>query len=180
MDWLNHVTDLIDKYGAGATNTAHESVDADFDKLSRHAPASNLSEGLAEAFRSPRTPPFAAMLSRLFGGSPTSQKSSVLNSLISALGPAIAAQLFASHGASRAAQELQQGKTVLPPEVAEQVPADSIEAAAREAEKKDPSIVDRISAIYAQQPALVKTLGGLALTVAMAKIAQRQRRPATP
>jgi hypothetical protein len=119
------------------------------------------------------------MLSRLFGGSPASQKSTVLNSLISALGPAVASQLFASHGASGAAQELQQGKTVLPPEVAEQVPAHSIEAAAREAEKKDPSIVDRISAIYAQQPALVKTLGGLALTVAMAKIAQRQRRPAT-
>ena len=57
------------------------------------------------------------------------------------------------------------------------MPAGSIEAVAHEAEKKDPSIVDRISALYAQQPALVKTLGGLALTVAMAKIAQRQSRP---
>jgi len=177
MEWLNQVTDLIDKYGAGAANTAHESADADFEKFSRHAPPQALSEGLADAFRSSQTPPFAAMLSRLFGGSPASQKSSVLNSLISALGPAIAAQLFASHGAPRAAQELQQGQTVLSPEVAEQVPAGSIEAVAHEAEKKDPSIVDRISALYAQQPALVKTLGGLALTVAMAKIAQRQSRP---
>jgi len=179
MEWLNHVTDLIDKYNAGTAGTAHESVDADFEKLSRHAPTPTLSEGLAEAFRSPQTPPFASMLSKLFGGSPALQKSSVLNSLITALGPAIAAQLFASHGATRAAQELQQGKTALSPEVAEQVPTGSIEAVAHEAEKKDPSIVDRISAMYAQQPALVKTLGGLALTVAMAKIAQRQRRPAT-
>jgi hypothetical protein len=45
---------------------------------------------------------------------------------------------------------------------------------AAEAEAKDPSIVDRISKFYAEQPALIKTLGGLALTIAMAKIAQRQ------
>jgi hypothetical protein len=46
-----------------------------------------------------------------------------------------------------------------------------------EAEKKDPSVVDRISKFYAEQPALLKTLGGLALTIAMAKVAQRQTRP---
>lgn len=50
----------------------------------------------------------------------------------------------------------------------------SIEAMAAEAEKKDPSVVDRISKFYADQPALIKTLGGLALTVAMARVAQRQ------
>lgn len=179
MDWLNQVTDLVDKYRGGSAGPTHESVDADFDRFSRHAPEDTLSEGLAHAFRSPQTPPFASMLSRLFGSSPASQKSNVLNSLIATLGPAIAAQLFASHGANRAAQELQQGNTVLSPEAAEAVPASSLEAAAAEAEKKDPSIVDRISAMYAQQPALVKTLGKVALMVAMAKLAQRQSRPAT-
>ena len=34
----------------------------------------------------------------------------------------------------------------------------------------------RVSQFYADQPALIKTLGGLALTVAMAKVAQRQSR----
>jgi hypothetical protein len=60
--------------------------------------------------------------------------------------------------------------------VAEQIPAKSIEAVAAEAERKDPSIVDRISQFYADQPAVVKTLGGLAPAVAMAKVAQRQAR----
>jgi hypothetical protein len=66
------------------------------------------------------------------------------------------------------------GAASVSPEVAEQVPEQSIQAVAAEAEKKDPSIVDRISKFYADQPALIKTLGGLALTVAMAKVAQRQ------
>ena len=46
---------------------------------------------------------------------------------------------------------------------------------AAEAEKKDPSIVDRISQLYAQQPQLVKTLGAAALSVVLAQVLQRQR-----
>ncbi len=114
------------------------------------------------------------MLGQLFGRSPAAQKSNVLNTLIATLGPMLASQLLAKHGANRAAQELQTGKTTVSPEVAEQIPTTSIEAVAAEAEKKDPSIIDRISKYYADQPALIKTLGGLALAVAMARIAQRQ------
>jgi hypothetical protein len=98
----------------------------------------------------------------------------VLNTLAATLGPALVSQLLAKHGANRAVKELQGGHTSISPDVAEQIPSNSIEALAAEAEKKDPSIVDRISKFYAEQPALVKTLGGLALTVAMAKIAQSQ------
>jgi len=49
-----------------------------------------------------------------------------------------------------------------------------VEELAAEAEKKDPSILDRVGDFYADQPGLVKTLGGLALAVAMAKVAQGQ------
>jgi hypothetical protein len=42
------------------------------------------------------------------------------------------------------------------------------------AEKSNPSIVDQISGFYAEHPTLIKTLGGAALTVALAKIAERQ------
>jgi hypothetical protein len=177
MDWLNQVTDILDKYGTARASEVPSSVEADFDRLSRHAPSATVSEGLAEAFRSNQTPPFANMLSQLFGRSPSTQKSDVLNTLVATLGPALVAQLLARHGASRAAKELETGKAKVSPEVAEQVPEQSIAAVAAEAEKKDPSIVDRISKFYAEQPALVKTLGGLALTVAMAKVAQRQTQP---
>jgi hypothetical protein len=88
------------------------------------------------------------MLSQLFERSPSSQKSNVLNTLIATLGPALVSQLLAKHGAGRAATELQAGGAQVSPEVAEQIPSTSIEAVAAEAEKQDPSIVDRISKFY--------------------------------
>jgi len=177
MDWLNQITDLMDKYGATQSGSVPDSVDADFDRLSQLAPSEHVSEGLAEAFRSNQTPPFASMLSQLFGRSPANQKTNVLSTLIATLGPSVASQLLAKHGATQAAAELQNGNPKISLDVAEQIPSQSIEAVAAEAEKKDPSVVDRISKFYAEQPALIKTLGGLALTVAMAKVAQRQTQP---
>jgi hypothetical protein len=173
MEWLKQVTDILDKYGSGNASNVPASVETDFDRLSRHAPASTVSEGLADAFRSDATPPFATMLSQLFGRSPSSQKSNVLNTLVATLGPTLVSQFLSRHGADRAAKEIQHGAPVSP-DVAEQVPTASIEAMAKEAEQKDPSIIDRISKFYAEQPAILKTLGGVALTVAMAKVAQRQ------
>ena len=174
MDWLNQVTDIMQKYRSGDSTSIPSSVDADFDRFSGQAPSSTVSEGLAEAFRSKQTPPFANMLSQLFERSPSSQKTNVLNTLIASLGPALVSQILSRNGADRAAKELESGNSRISPEVAEQIPSNSIEAVAAEAEKKDPSIVDRVSQFYADQPALIKTLGGLALTVAMAKVAQRQ------
>jgi hypothetical protein len=174
MDWLNQISDIVDKYGTANSGQVPGSVDADFDRFSRMAPAEKVSEGVAEAFRSRQTPPFATMLSQLFDRSPLNQKTNVLNTLAATLGPALVSQLLAKHGAKLGVNELQGGRTSISPEIAEQIPSTSIEALAAEAEKKDPSIVDRISKFYAEQPALVKTLGGLALTVAMAKVAQSQ------
>lgn len=176
MDWLNQLTGMLDKYAAGNSRNVPDSVDADFDQFTRHAPRETISEGLAEAFRSQQTPPFANMLGQLFGRSPATQKTGLLNTLLATLGPTLVSQLLAKHGATRAASELQAGRTTVSPEAVDQIPPTSVEAVAAEAEKKDPSIVDRVSEFYAEQPALVKTLGGLALTVAMAKIAQRQTR----
>jgi hypothetical protein len=58
---------------------------------------------------------------------------------------------------------------------AARVPPAAVGEIAAAAEKKDPSIIDRISQAYARQPQLVKTLGKVALTVALAQIASRQR-----
>jgi hypothetical protein len=84
MSWLNQVTDIMQKYAS--TDPAHipASVNDDFDRFSRSAPPSSVSQGLAEAFRSTQTPPFASMLGRLFERSPAIQKTSVLNTLIAA------------------------------------------------------------------------------------------------
>jgi hypothetical protein len=46
-----------------------------------------------------------------------------------------------------------------------------VEALTSHAQTQDPSIIDRVSAIYAQHPVLIKSLGAAALTIAMKKIA---------
>jgi hypothetical protein len=50
-----------------------------------------------------------------------------------------------------------------------------VQQLAAHAEKANPSIVDSLSSFYAQHGTLMKTLGGAALTVALAKVAERQR-----
>ena len=60
------------------------------------------------------------------------------------------------------------------PEQAQAVSPDLVEQLATHAEKSDPSIVDKANAFYAQHPALVKTLGGAALSIMLAHMAQRK------
>jgi hypothetical protein len=50
-----------------------------------------------------------------------------------------------------------------------------VQQLAEHAESQDPSIVDKMSGFYAQHPDLVKTIGGAALTIALAKIANHMR-----
>ncbi|MEJ7711338.1 MAG: hypothetical protein WKF84_16115 [Pyrinomonadaceae bacterium] len=46
------------------------------------------------------------------------------------------------------------------PEQAEQISPEEVQEIAAEAEQRDPSIVDRVSEVYAEHPTLIKTLGG--------------------
>lgn len=47
---------------------------------------------------------------------------------------------------------------------------------AEKAEQQNPSIVDRMGDFYAQNPTLVKAIGGAALAVALGHMAQSMRR----
>jgi hypothetical protein len=80
-------------------------------------------------------------------------------------------QLLAGTGL---ASVLQGGATQLTPEQAQQVTPEMVQQMAAHAEKANPSIIESCSAFYAQHATLVKTLGGAALTIAMAKVAERQ------
>ena len=92
-----------------------------------------------------------------------------LNTLLSALGPS----MLASGGLSSLAGLLRGGNNVTP-EQAEQVPPETIQQLAEHAEKKDPSIVDRASAFYAQHPTLVKALGAGSLALIMSHLSGKQ------
>ena len=119
------------------------------------------------------------MLSSLFNQSSGEQKAGIVNQLLASAGPGVLSQLTAGGGGAALASLLGVAKpigylkTQVTPEQAQQISSEALQQLATHAEKADPSIVDKASSFYAQHPTLVKTLGGAALTIALAKLAER-------
>jgi len=108
----------------------------------------------------------------LFSQSTGDQKAGMLNHLLASVGPGILTQL----GGGAALSGLLGGMgNEVTPEQAQKISPDLVQQLAAHAEKTDPSIVDKASAFYAQHATLVKTLGGAALSIALAKVAERQK-----
>jgi hypothetical protein len=170
MSWFNQVSDILKRYTGGSTPTASTSTQADlFAKVAEQAPPSVLSGALTEAFHSSSTPPFAEMVSQLFGNSDPGQRAGILNHLIAAAGPAalsggVLANLKGALGGSQPAVTPEQARQILPNEVRQ---------LAEHAQKNDPTIVERASAFYAQHPTLVQGLG----TAAVALIIRHMSKP---
>jgi hypothetical protein len=182
MDWMNQLSGVLQQYSGTAAAPAAITVHDDFDQIAQSAPPSALAGGLAAAFRSEQTPEFGQMAAQLFSNSNGQQRAGILNTLISAVGPMVLSQVLSRQtqtnggGLSSLIGLLSGGQqTEVTPEQAEQIPADAVEEMAAQAEKKDPSVIDQVSNFYAQHPTLVKTLGAAVLSIAMAKIAQRQQ-----
>jgi hypothetical protein len=171
MDWMQQVGDVLGRYANGTSD--HSAAERDFEQVTQAAPRPAVAAGIADAFRSGQTPPFPKMLSQLFGESGGGQRATLLNTLASTLGPGVVSQILARRGVQAAPQADSRG---IDPALAQQIPNEAVEDLAAEAERKDPSIIDRVSHFYADQPALVKKLGGAALVIAMAKLAQMQTR----
>ena len=177
MDWMKELGGVMSRYGGG--HAVPDTVHDDYDRVAQAAPRDALSDGLAAAFRSDRTPPFAQMASQMFGRAGGTQRATILNALIATVGPMVVQQILARRraagaGAGPLSQLPQSGQPQVTPQVAEQVNPEDVEVIAAEAEKKDPSIVDRISKGFADQPQLLKVLGGAALAIALGRMAQRK------
>ena len=176
MDWMQQIGDLLQQYRSGSAGEAPQQVTQDFDQVAQTAPTSTIADGLAAAFRSDQTPAFGEMVGNLFSRSGGQQQAGLLNTLIQVAGPALVSQVLSRSGGggSVLSHLLNQGETRVEPEQAERIPPQAVAEIAAHAEKQDPSIIDHISNFYAEHPTLVKTLGGAALTIAMAKLAERQ------
>jgi hypothetical protein len=169
MGILDSLSDVLKNYSGGQTqNTANAAEH--FDQVAQVAPRSVIAEGLAAAFRSDKTPAFGNLVGNLFSQSSGEQKAGILNQLLASAGPGVLAQL--AGGATSLPRSAGQQIT---PDQAQAVSPEVVQQLATHAEKSDPSIVDKASAFYAQHSTLVKTLGGAALTIALAKVAERQR-----
>jgi len=186
MDWMKQMGGILDQYGNAPAHRHPDTVHADFDRFAQAAPPSAVGEGLAAAFRSNQTPPFPQMASQLFGRASGSQRANILNMLLATVGPMVLQQILARRQQGGAAAPssgglggildklTRGGSPQVTPDVAEKLPPDVVEEVAREAEKKDPSVIDRISDVYAQQPELLKVLGGAALAIALGRMAQKR------
>lgn len=165
---------LLEQYVSGAAG-ANQVADH-FHQVAENAPADAVSEGLATAFRSDQTPPFADMVAQLFSHGDPQQRAGMLSQLLGSLGPAAMAALNSSGAlAGLTGQGANPAAGTVTPDAASQVTPDQVKAIADHAEQHNPGIVDQMSGFYAQHPGLVKTLGGAALAIAMKKIAEVTR-----
>lgn len=176
MGLFDQLSGVLQQYAnSSASGQVNPQVHEHFDQVAQAAPSSALADGLAAAFRSNNTPDFGQMLSSMFNQSNGDQKAGILNQLLASGGPALLSQLGGAGGGLAAL--LAGGATQLTPQQAAQVSPEVVQELAAHAEKSDPSLIDKASAFYSEHPALIKTLGGAALTIAMAKMAEGSKQP---
>ena len=170
---------LLQQYLGGAA--APQQAEAHFDQAAQNAPADVLTSGLAAMFRSDATPAFGQMAGQLFGQANSNQQAGMLNSMIASMGPAVLASLMNKAGGAGGAfgglggllgQLTGGGAPALTPDQASQLTPQQVQVIATHAEQANPGIIDQMSAFYAEHPTLVKTVGGAALSIALAKMAQ--------
>jgi len=171
MTILDQVTNVLKQYTSDSSANVADATEH-FDQVAQTAPPNVVADGLSAMFKSDQTPAFGSLVGSLFGGSNGEQKAGMLNQLIASIGPGTVAQLA---GGGVLASLLGGGAKSITPEQAESISPEAVQQIATHAEKTDPSIIDKASAFYAQHPGLVKTLGGAVLTIALAKVAERQK-----
>jgi hypothetical protein len=164
---------LLQQYLGGASNiNAGRALD-DFDQVAQNAPRSTVAQGVTEALRSDQTPPFPQMVSQLFDKSDATQRAGMLNQMLSGLAPGaltsiaggLLGNLFRGDDAPAA----------VTPEQAARMTPEQVRQIAEDAEKENPSIVDRMGDFYAEHPTLVKTIGGAALAIVLGRVAEGMR-----
>ena len=161
--------------GTAANATDH------FDKVAQSASPDLLSQGLSAMFHSDQTPPFGQMTGQLFGQANPNQQAGMLNQILSGMGPGVLASLVngaQGGGLGAILGQLTHGGTApatITPDQASKLTPEQVQVIASHAEPHNPGIVDEMSGFYAQHAGLIKTLGGAALTIALAKMAERHQ-----
>ena len=162
--------------GGNAANAADH-----YQQAAQNASPDLVSRGLSAMFHSDQTPPFGQMAGQLFGQANPSQQAGMLNQLLASMGPSVLASLVGGAGGGGLGAilaQLTQGGAVadpITPAQASQLTPDQVQVIASHAEQHSPGIIDKMSGFYAQHPGLVKTLGSAALSIALAKMAERRK-----
>jgi hypothetical protein len=147
---------------AGAGNVSEQQ----FDQVAQNAPPDVLAAGLAGAFRSDQTPAIGQMVGQLFGNSNGSQQAGLLNQILATLGPAAAGGL----AGGVLGGVMSPGASQVTPDQAARLSPQQVQDVVEHAHQMNPGIADELASFYAQHSGLIKTLGGAALAIALAKM----------
>ena len=167
MAVLDDVKELLTQYAVGSVPAGDAGTH--FQQVAQSVDSHTVAHGIATAMRSDQTPPFSQMISQLFASGSSDQRTAMLNTLLSVVPPEQRAQistLIPGLGPAFAGSQSQAGANVSP---------GAIQQLAQHVEQQDAGIVDKMSALYAQHPTLVRTLGSAAMMIAMRAIAQRHQ-----
>jgi hypothetical protein len=161
---------LLQKYLNVPAGQVVPDAQAHFDQVAQHASPQVMGQSIADTLRSDQTPPLGQMVSDMFAKATPQQQAGMLNQILSSVSPSVLASLGGAAG------PLAAGSTQLTPQQVQEIPPSQVQDLANRAEQHSPGIFDRLGQFYAQHPQLVKTLGSAALTIALARIAERARR----
>jgi hypothetical protein len=170
MAWTDEISDIVSRYtgGAGGAASAPANPHEDYRAIAQSATAQQMTDALSHAFRSDRTPSFPEMVSALFRESNPEQRAGLLSHLLSAIGPGALANMPGLSGLTGG------GESEVTPRQASRISEDQVQQAAAQAQRENPSIIDRVSSFYAQHPDAVKGIGAAAITIAIQSIVRRR------
>jgi hypothetical protein len=167
---------ILEQYSGGAGNQHGRGIEQDFDDVAKNSSSEELSHGLTEAFRSDQTAPFGEMIGQLFGQANTQQRTGMLNQLLGGVGPSVLGSVLGGGALGGLLNNIGGGQQAqLRPEDVDKLTPQQVQELARHAEQQNPGIVEKMSGFYAQNPTLIKSLGGAALAIALGKMSQRSR-----
>ena len=164
---------LLQKYLNAPTGQSSPDVANHFDEVAQQASPQVMSQGIADALRSDQTPPLGKMVSDMFSRANPNQQAGMLNQILGSLNPGVLGSLGGVLGGL--ASQPGAGQPQITPQQASQLSPQQVQDLANHAEQHNPGVFDQLGQFYAQHPQLVKTLGSAALTIALAKMANRMR-----
>lgn len=167
---------LLQQYMGGAANANTDHAADDFDQVANSAPRAQVAQGVTAALRSDQTPPFPQMVSQMFGQSDPDQRAGMLNQLIGGLGPGLLSSIAGGALGNLLGGGNGNAQPQITPEQAARMTPEQVQEIAAKAENNNPGIVDRMGDFYAENPTLVKAIGGAALAIVLGQVAQGMRR----
>ncbi|MGZ5818165.1 MAG: hypothetical protein ACXWJD_05400 [Burkholderiaceae bacterium] len=177
FDIGNNIGNILQQYSGANSSLLPQQAEQDFEQIAQTLPHEHVAQALSDAFHSDQTPPFGNMVGQLFSQGDSNQRAGMLNHLLGALGPGAGALLGGSLGGGALGGILNritgQQQPQVTPEEASQFTPEHVQEIANQAEQANPGIVDQMSHFYAQNPTLLKALGGAALAIALGKMTQR-------